>query len=306
MSDTKPWTDEQIKESAENYETLLLGHATFAPREWFEGAMTEVRDDMQATIDGLRAQSQTDYQAGWQMGYEKGQRHDFVLVGRLEDRIAALESQLATLQAATPVGLDAPDSAGWWAFEGRYRWNPPTHNLRLVFEVCESNNGLTIETQKGHYTNIMPVKDMLFGKWCRMPHMPWEAVNATPAAATLSPTERGIIEAMRDDWLQRHEPGSDEWADAQVIAAWLNGYKGTMYGDATPVADAEGVVWEPIEDGEVSSFMYVDNGGKLIGVFAGDDYTDWYATEDLPDHIRLCQRRPHAQQDSQEGVGDAN
>lgn len=47
-------------------------------------------------------------------------------------------------------------------------------------------------------------------------------------------------------------------------------------------------VWKPVEDGEVTSFAYVDNGGKLLGVFAGDDYTDWYATEDLPDDIRLC------------------
>lgn len=53
--------------------------------------------------------------------------------------------------------------------------------------------------------------------------------------------------------------------------------------------------WEPLPDGEVSSFMYVDNGGKLLGVYAGDDYTDWYATEDLPDDIRLCRKRPPAQ-----------
>jgi len=46
--------------------------------------------------------------------------------------------------------------------------------------------------------------------------------------------------------------------------------------------------WQPLPDGEVSSFIYIDNGGKLLGVFAGDDYTDWYATEDLPDNIRLC------------------
>jgi predicted transcriptional regulator len=57
------------------------------------------------------------------------------------------------------------------------------------------------------------------------------------------------------------------------------------------IADIEaGEEWEPVEDGEISSFAYVDNGGKLIGVYAGDDYTDWYATEDLPDNIRLCRR----------------
>ena len=46
--------------------------------------------------------------------------------------------------------------------------------------------------------------------------------------------------------------------------------------------------WQPLPDGEITSFTYVDNGGKLLGVYAGDDYTDWYATEDLPDDIRLC------------------
>ena len=52
------------------------------------------------------------------------------------------------------------------------------------------------------------------------------------------------------------------------------------------------IVWMPLEDGEYDSFVYVDNGGKLLGVFAGDDYTDWYATHDLPDDIRLCRAMP--------------
>ena len=46
--------------------------------------------------------------------------------------------------------------------------------------------------------------------------------------------------------------------------------------------------WQPLPDGEVSSFMYIDNGGKLLGVYAGSEYSDWYATEDLPDDVRLC------------------
>ena len=50
--------------------------------------------------------------------------------------------------------------------------------------------------------------------------------------------------------------------------------------------------WQPLPDGEVTSFAYVDNGGKVLGVYAGDDYTDWYATEDLPDDVRLCGRKP--------------
>ena len=50
------WSDERIKESAENYETLMLGHATFPPREWFEGAMTEVRDALTADRARLVAQ----------------------------------------------------------------------------------------------------------------------------------------------------------------------------------------------------------------------------------------------------------
>lgn len=55
---------------------------------------------------------------------------------------------------------------------------------------------------------------------------------------------------------------------------------------------AEASEWQPLPDGEVGPFTYVDNGGKLLGVFAGDDYSDWYATDDLPDDIRLCQRTP--------------
>lgn len=63
------------------------------------------------------------------------------------------------------------------------------------------------------------------------------------------------------------------------------------------IADIESNgAWEPVEDGEIGSFMYVDNGGKLIGVFAGDDYTDWYATDELPDDIRLCRRTTAQQQ----------
>ena len=50
--------------------------------------------------------------------------------------------------------------------------------------------------------------------------------------------------------------------------------------------------WQPIEDGNISSFMYVDNGGKLVGIYGGDDTNDWYATEDLPDGIRVCALTP--------------
>lgn len=50
---------------------------------------------------------------------------------------------------------------------------------------------------------------------------------ATPVVATLSPTERGIIEAMVEDWLQLYEPGSDEWDDAKKIDAWLAETKGS-------------------------------------------------------------------------------
>lgn len=54
--------------------------------------------------------------------------------------------------------------------------------------------------------------------------------------------------------------------------------------DAQPTTQG----WQPLPDGEVTAFSYVDNGGKLLSVFAGDDYSDWYATEELPDDIRLC------------------
>lgn len=57
----------------------------------------------------------------------------------------------------------------------------------------------------------------------------------------------------------------------------------------TELQAAQAGEWRPVGDGEVSSFMYVDNGGKLLGVYAGNEYSDWYATEDLPNHIRLCE-----------------
>lgn len=49
-------------------------------------------------------------------------------------------------------------------------------------------------------------------------------------------------------------------------------------------------VWMPVEDGEITTFLVVDDNGKILGVYAGDDYTDWYATEELPDNIRLCRQ----------------
>lgn len=56
-----------------------------------------------------------------------------------------------------------------------------------------------------------------------------------------------------------------------------------------PTPNADGV-WTPVEDGQVTSFLHIENDGSHVAVFAGDDYTDWYATEDLPDDIRLCRR----------------
>jgi Lar family restriction alleviation protein len=82
-----------------------------------------------------------------------------------------------------------------------------------------------------------------------------------------------------------NDTARDEWLrdDLRQTIATLTAQLDTVRAEL-----AEAKRWVPVEDGEISSFMYVDNGGKLLGVFAGDDYSDWYATEDLPDHIRLC------------------
>lgn len=48
------WTDEQISKSAKDWETILIGHATFSAAEFIEGAMTEVRDDLLEEMVSLR------------------------------------------------------------------------------------------------------------------------------------------------------------------------------------------------------------------------------------------------------------
>lgn len=52
--------------------------------------------------------------------------------------------------------------------------------------------------------------------------------------------------------------------------------------------------WEPVADGDITSFLSIQDGGETIGVFAGEEYSDWYATEHLPDDVRLCRRTPAA------------
>ena len=45
------WTDERIRERAEEWQMLLLGHANMAPADYIEAAMAEVRDDYQAELN---------------------------------------------------------------------------------------------------------------------------------------------------------------------------------------------------------------------------------------------------------------
>jgi len=132
----------------------------------------------------------------------------------LYDTVLALRAQLATAQRAS----QQQDSD----------WLAVMKAIAVVVNALDSDNAWT-HTDDG---TLLEQFD------------PWQALReigkplatlqaATPIGFSVGDTERAIIEAMRDDWLTRYEPGDSEWADAQVIDAWLDGYRGTMYGDAT-------------------------------------------------------------------------
>lgn len=44
--------------------------------------------------------------------------------------------------------------------------------------------------------------------------------------------------------------------------------------------------WQPVEDGDLHSFLAVQDNGETIAVFVNDDYG--YAEEALPDNVRVC------------------
>lgn len=62
--------------------------------------------------------------------------------------------------------------------------------------------------------------------------------------------------------------------------------------DAAQLAAAS--QWQPVDDGDITSFLSIQDGGETIGVFVGEEYSDWYATEHLPTNVRLCRRTPAA------------
>jgi len=130
--------------------------------------MRKMRDDMQVTIDDLRAQLATAQQelveARKTIAY-----HD---VSKMSLTVSA-EGRSATLQAATPVGLDFPDGPGWWAFEGYCGDNPDVAGVQDVLWVHNIALGIVINT----FARVDKLKDY-HGKFYRL-HMPWDA---TPVA----------------------------------------------------------------------------------------------------------------------------
>ncbi len=49
-------------------------------------------------------------------------------------------------------------------------------------------------------------------------------------------------------------------------------------------------IWKPVEDGDLHSFLAVQDNGETVAVFVNDDYG--YAEESLPDDLRLCRLVP--------------
>lgn len=116
--------------------------------------------------------------------------------------------------------------------------NPDVYHLGLMRWIAD-DLAATIATQAARIEELekqVAWKEGLIRQLTDVDMPAMEADNerlraelAAAQRATLSPTERGIIEAMVEDWSQLYEPGSDEWADAKMIDAWLHGYSGTMY-----------------------------------------------------------------------------
>lgn len=115
-----------------------------------------------------------------------------------EARIAELEAQLSQTWQPLPDG----------------EYNPiPNYTINVY------SNGSQLEAWAGDIDkNPVHEISLLDYRLCRL-------VESQP---TLTDHEREIIEAMAEDWIQLYEPGSNEWADAQVIVSWLNNYRGTF------------------------------------------------------------------------------
>jgi len=98
-----------------------------------------------------------------------------------------------------------------------------------------------------------------------------------------------ILRGKRDAYEARIAELEQQVANKEALIVQLVEIDMPALEDANERLEAQlAQTWQPLPDGEVGSFTYIDNGGKSLGVYAGNDYTDWYATDDLPDNIRLC------------------
>lgn len=231
MSEVK-WTDKRIIDIAydaacRHIDSLDSGNV-ISITDSCAIALCQVRDDMQATIDEL-TQRIDDLMAYY--------------IGVVESK----DAQLATLQAATPVGLSAA-------------------SIETLKACCQTAYRKCLESIAYHQ-------------------------QREGGGSVLS------SDAVRDCERLQGEMQKITHALAEL--------------ELTPVADAEGVgqlvvgdVWEPVPDGFLADpnvdswWLHTAACHITIGTKEGG-YTYF-----LPSDYRLCQRRPHAQQDSQEVATD--
>jgi hypothetical protein len=104
-------------------------------------------------------------------------------IDKFQEQLDAIDAALAWLKQVREAGQPAPDSAGWWAFEGHFNFTnglyPPGQPMRDVARVYWGDT--TRQFFARQESGIRPTK-MLVGKWTRL-HMPWDApAPASPQA----------------------------------------------------------------------------------------------------------------------------
>lgn len=204
---------------------------------------------------------------------------------------AALRQTIATLQAAKPVKLDAPDGPGWWAFEGS-EWG----QKRVGCSKGEADGYEDGEWDEGDEPNGYYFK--------------YEAELAPPFGTVLLVRQAKKGESFSSRFCFGPYDGNGElgyimtnhpWNNAlngldKLVGKWTRLHMPWETVDATPAADPEGVVWEPVRfDKTISDYEEV----MAYYALQINRFNDLH--EKPP--MAICQRRPHAQQ-VQEGVGD--
>ena len=108
---------------------------------------------------------------------------------------------------------EPPTIEGWYAIQHPQAWN--WQGSTFVF-VERNMDGIDVYcTGQDDPIGYDQMDSRI--RWYGPIVAPWE--QPQPA---IPPDVRETIEAMTEDWLQLYEPGSDEWANAQVIVSWLD------------------------------------------------------------------------------------